>query len=390
MSLERYLEAKGAEYASFDPARFRNFYEKHKNSIRCGSRIVQIVGTNGKGTTGRFLAGILKNAGYRVGHFTSPHILSVNERFWLDGADASMNELEISHSELAEKFGSYLDELSYFEYLTLLCITFFRDKCDFLVLEAGLGGEFDSTSVVEKELMLLTNIGLDHQEMLGNSLEEIVNTKMRASNCPTIVGFQSEKAVNEIIKRNFPASNIRFLQDIASQEYKERAREYISRNGYASYLTDNLILAMAGADFLGVKKISLDGLAPIFGRFERIAENITIDVGHNPLAAQMIAKELGGKKVVLVYNSFVDKNPQESLFALKNNVKIVEILELEHPRIIKKEELTKILDKIGLSYRDFGKVEVEEEYLVFGSFSVVCEFLRRRVEAELKKPDGTV
>lgn len=389
MSLERYLEAKGVEYTPFDPARFRKFYEKHKNSIRCRSRIVQIVGTNGKGTTGRFLAGILKNAGYRVGHFTSPHILSITERFWLDGADASMDELEILHSELVEKFGSDLDWLSYFEYLTLLCLSFFGGKCDFLVLEAGLGGEFDSTSVAPKELMLLTNIGLDHQEMLGNSLEEIVNTKMRASNCPTIVGLQSENAVYEIIKQNFFASNIRFLQDMVLQEHKERAREYISQNGYASYLTDNLMLAMTGADFLGVKEISLDGLAPIAGRFERVAENITIDVGHNPLAAQMIAKELKGKKVVLVYNSFVDKNPQESLSALKNSIKIVEILELKHPRIIKKEELTKILDKIGLPYRDFRKIEAGEEYLVFGSFSVVCEFLRRRVEAELKKPDGT-
>ncbi len=389
MSLEAYLEAKGAEYAPFDPARFRNFYEKHENDIGQPPRIVQIVGTNGKGTTGRFLASILKNSGFKVGHFTSPHILSVTERFWFDGGDASMDELELSHRELLEKFGSDLDSLSYFEYLTLLCVAFFSGRCDFLVLEAGLGGEFDSTSVAKKELMLLTNIGLDHQDMLGGTLEEIVNTKMRASNCPTIIGFQSEGSTYEIIKRNFPGPDTRFLKDIVSKEHKERAEEYISQNKYASYLTDNLMLAMAGAEFLGIKEINPEGLAPIAGRFERIAENITVDVGHNPLAARMIAKELGDKKVVLVYNSFADKNPEESLSALKGSIKIVEILELEHQRVIKKEELTKILDKIGLPYRDFVKIEDGEEYLVFGSFSVVCEFLRRRVEAELKKPDGT-
>ena len=89
MNLVSFLDAKGVEYAPFDPNRFKNFIASNPDFLSAAPRIVQIVGTNGKGTTGRFLAEILKNGGLKVGHFTSPHILSLTERFWFDGQDAN-------------------------------------------------------------------------------------------------------------------------------------------------------------------------------------------------------------------------------------------------------------------------------------------------------------
>jgi len=373
LSITLFLDKKGVEYASFDAKRFKFFYEKYKDRFQNLPRIVQIVGTNGKGTTGRFLAQILKNSGLKAGHFTSPHILSFTERFWLNGSDISLKELEDAHQQLLSLFGDELDTLSYFEYLTLLCLPVFSDKVDVLVLEAGLGGEFDSTTVFPKELLLVTNIGLDHQEMLGKTIEEITLTKLRAAaNTPIIVGIQSSEEVCGIIKKEFSGENISFVKGI-----KPEISEFASKSGFAAYLQANLALALAAAEFFEVINPRLENIPVLKGRFERIAPNITVDVGHNALAAQMIKKELNGKKVTLIFNCYADKDPQSVLEILKESIKRVEIIDVSGKRVIDKEELIKILDRIGFLYGDFTETKEDEEYLVFGSFSVVCEFLRR-------------
>src|SRR3989338_5911451 len=132
-------------------------YEKLKSSLTT-PKTVHIIGTNGKGTTGRFLANALCSMGVKVGHYISPHILEFNERVWLNGANATDAELEDAHVELQKLLSqSDSDSLSYFEYTTLLGMIVFK-KCDFVVMEAGLGGEFDATAVFAKCLTLVTPI----------------------------------------------------------------------------------------------------------------------------------------------------------------------------------------------------------------------------------------
>ncbi len=378
MNLIDFLDKKGVEYAPFDPDRFREFYQNYIAQKK-SPKIVQIVGTNGKGTTGRFLAQMLKNEGVMVGHFTSPHILSFTERFWFDGGEATQKELEESFWRLFAEFGELLIPLSYFEILTLLGFVFFANKADIVILEAGVGGEFDSTSVFSKELLLVTNIGFDHQEMLGNTLGEITKTKLRASNCKTIVGFQSNSEVYEIIKKEFKDKDIKFLDEMMSSEDEAIISEYARNNFLASYLAENLSLAYIGAKQLGVVAPKLDGVCTLSGRFEKIAPNVIVDVGHNELAAQRVASELGDKKVTLVFNCYADKDPYATLMALRQNIESVEIIDVKNDRIIEKEKLIKILDRIGVSYRNFDTINKNREYLVFGSFSVVAEFLRRGV-----------
>lgn len=378
MSLASFLLKKGVEYAPFDPKRFQNFYNNSALLRQKTPKIVQIVGTNGKGTTGRFLAWILKNAGFKVGHFTSPHILSFTERFWFDGRDADEGELEEAFCELVDEFGESLEPLSYFEILTLLSFFFFKDRAEMLILEAGVGGEYDSTTVFAKELLLVTAIGLDHQEMLGDTIDKITQTKLRASNCKTIVGRQADIEVYESIKKWFFDKDIEFLDDILTKSDRVVISECSKKNFTASYLEENLALAYVGARYLGVNAPQLETVWPIGGRFERVASNIIIDVGHNELAAKRVANELGGKKVTLIFNCYADKDPYATLLALKDSVECVEIIAVPNDRIIKKEKLIKILDKIGFSYCDFDETDDSKEYLVFGSFSVVSEFLRRR------------
>jgi dihydrofolate synthase / folylpolyglutamate synthase len=378
LNLKEFLDAKGAEYAPFEKDRFKNFYEKHKQKIGVLPKIVQLVGTNGKGTTGRFLAQILKNEGFKTAHFTSPHIMDVGERFWFDGGNATHEELEKAHHELRGVFGDKLSSISYFEYLTLLCVWFFKDKADFLVLEAGLGGEFDSTTVFPKELLLVTKIGLDHQDILGEKVVDIARTKLRASNCKTVVAKQEHDEVYTVLKDEFA-----FIDAVFASDDTGVAEDFVKKSGFASYLSENLTSALVAAKILGVKSPKLEGLSPIEGRFQKIADNIVIDVGHNAGAARAIKKELGDKKIVLVFNCYDDKDAEAVLMVLKDSILRVEIIDVCSPRVIKKAKLTKILDKIGVPYTGFERINADKDYLVFGSFSVVSEFLRRVFEKKL-------
>jgi len=179
MTLLAFLEAKPLYYKEIDHERVHHAYAMLKPHIK-RPKTVHIVGTNGKGSTGRMIAHLAWKRGVSVGHYTSPHILKFNERIWLNGLDASDEVLEAAHQRLFSILGQEMSEaLSYFEYTTLLAFVVF-EKCDLMVLEAGLGGEFDATNVCDKELSVITPIGIDHQAFLGESIEEIASTKIRS------------------------------------------------------------------------------------------------------------------------------------------------------------------------------------------------------------------
>ena len=144
------------------------------------------------------------------------------------------------------------------------------------------------------------------------------------------------------------------------------------------YLEQNLQTAIAALKLLGVG-YTMESFqdARLFGRLTRVLPNVLLDVGHNPLAAGSIAKVLEGKKVVLVYNSFKDKDYHEILSRLLPVIKRVEILEVTGQRVEEKVRLQKTLKDLKIQYADFHQIEQNEKYLVFGSFSVAEEFLKR-------------
>ena len=159
-SFDTFLENKPLYYKEIDHERVHIAYGRLNPHIR-HPRTVHIVGTNGKGSTGRMIAHLAYKSGLSVGHFSSPHILKFNERIWLNGSDSSDTLLEEAHQRLFTILGKEMsDKLSYFEYTTLLAFVVF-ENCDLMVLEAGLGGEFDATNVCDKELSVITPIGLD-------------------------------------------------------------------------------------------------------------------------------------------------------------------------------------------------------------------------------------
>ena len=139
MDLVSFLEHKPLFYDVIDYERMPKTYARIAHHFTL-PQILHVVGTNGKGSTGRFLAQMLLSHGHRVGHYTSPHILCFNERIWMDGKDADDALLQENHLALhALLTPAEASALSYFEYTTLLAMLIFSKRCDYVVLEAGLG-----------------------------------------------------------------------------------------------------------------------------------------------------------------------------------------------------------------------------------------------------------
>ncbi|MFA7083340.1 MAG: bifunctional folylpolyglutamate synthase/dihydrofolate synthase [Arcobacteraceae bacterium] len=364
LNLEEFLNLKTLYYDKIDFNTIKVAWEFLRLYVKL-PYVIHIVGTNGKGSTGRFLAHYLNTLEYKTLHYSSPHILKFNERIWINGEDASDELLNKAHEELQTILPlNIVEKLTYFEYTTLLALLL-SSKMDYLVLEAGLGGEFDATNVVINDLSLITAIDLDHQSFLGNTVSKITTTKMRSCDNLMFINKQAHEEVYEI-----------------ANEYNfHKAKEYdtSSLTQFPSYLHENLNLVLTALEHLKIP-LHLEHFKTVqlFGRCQKIAPNITIDVGHNPLAARVIFKEFEQRKVKvsLVYNSLNDKDYKTVLTILKPIINEVLIIEVDDKRIVAQEVLFEVCEKLNLPVKVFENIEESKEYLVFGSFTVVEKFLR--------------
>ena len=284
---DRFLEDKPLYYKEIDHERVHIAYGMLKPHVK-QPRTLHVVGTNGKGSTGRMVAHLAHQSGLSVGHFSSPHILKFNERIWLNGSDSSDEVLEEAHQKLFTILGKEMSEkLSYFEYTTLLSFVVF-EKCDLMVLEAGLGGEFDATNVCDKVLSIITPIGVDHQAFLGESIEEIAGTKIRSIQKEVLLAPQVYDEVAEVAKNIAKMRDAR-LHIVGVDSYSHRIRELeviAQEKSWGDYLIDNACVALQALDILEISYDIHDLRSlELFGRFYPLTENIRIDVGHNPLAA---------------------------------------------------------------------------------------------------------
>jgi dihydrofolate synthase/folylpolyglutamate synthase len=377
VTLQRFLEQKPLYYKEIDHERVHHAYGLLKPHIK-RPQTVHIVGTNGKGSTGRIVAHLAWKSGLEVGHYTSPHILRFNERIWKNGKDASDETLEQAHQKLYTILGQEMsDALSYFEYTTLLAFIVF-ENCDLMVLEAGLGGEFDATNVCDKELSIITPIGLDHQAFLGETIEEIATTKINSIQKQVVLAPQSYEEVVAVAKKiasNVGADLRVCPKDVTGDD--SYLKKIALEKGWAEYLVDNARVALEALDILEIPyDVHVLKSLELFGRFYPLRENIRIDVGHNPLAAEAIVKAME-PDTVLIYNSLDDKDYETALRTLKPKVKRVEIIRIDSQRAATLEKIENAVKNVGLDYRDHkGGIDPCEHYLVFGSFYVVEAFLK--------------
>ena len=379
MKLEYFLENKPLFYKEINRARMPNTFKFVQGAFKI-PKIIHIIGTNGKGSTGRFLAQMLARD-HSVGHYTSPHIFEFRERFWMNGAVASADALETAHERLIKILPPEVARsLSYFEYATLLCAPLF-EGCDFFVCEAGVGGEFDATNVFDKRLSVFTPIGFDHTALLGDTLEKIATTKFNAMADAALMNDD----MNELcagIARQIAAKKgvtLKFASENLSDDDKNEIKIYAEKFGLPEFLRSNLTLSSSAFKELGFSlNLANLGALDLNGRCEKIASNVTIDVGHNEMAAQALVKRFEGKKLNLIFNAFADKDIKAVLKAIKPIVKKTYIIEYEAPgRELATAQVKEALRQLDMEFVDFTDVRTDEEYLAFGSFYLVEAFLKR-------------
>lgn len=188
-------------------------------------KIITIAGTNGKGTTAAALEALLLSAGQKVGLYTSPHLVSTTERLRVNGVDiteAAFTKLFLDNQATLEK-----DELSHFESLTLMAADyFFTQNLDYVIFEVGLGGTFDATNIFPNHFAVITKIGLDHENILGNNLIDIAKNK-----------FGIVKADSVVVHHNMDAQ----LQFLAKEIQIKTNSTWISGGGDRPVFSTNLI-----------------------------------------------------------------------------------------------------------------------------------------------------
>jgi len=380
-SFSRWIEKKPLYYGEIDHNRIKEAYSHIKEKISHPPAI-HIIGTNAKGSTGRAIAHLAYLSGKKTGHYSSPHISRFNERIWLDGADVDDAVLDEAHERLYTMLGEERSEaLSYFEYTTLLALVIFED-CELVVLEAGLGGEFDATTVSDNRVLsIFTPIAEDHRAFLGDSIEEIAETKLEAMSSVVLLAPQPYPVVEEIARKKAEERGSRLY--MASEKFldireRERLTKIVALKGWADYLYDNILCALCALKILSIP-YDIENLASLelFGRYYRLAENLHIDVGHNPLAARAIVSQLP-EESVLIYNTLRDKDYEEVLSILSPRLKRVEIIPIEDSRALPHGKLVETIEELGLRYDIFdGRLFSHENYLVFGSFHTVEAFLKQ-------------
>ena len=188
------FQDSGATAANFSFDHLLQFLDRIGNPHRKLSAI-HIAGTNGKGTTGYLLEKVFQEAGYVTGLFTSPHLLKYNERIRISGEEIPDKDLLLFFREWGDLFEEIW--LSYFEISTVIAFWYFdRYEADLAILETGLGGRLDSTNVIQPLLSIITSVGMDHQDILGETLEDIAREKagIIKKDTPVILGNMPEEA----------------------------------------------------------------------------------------------------------------------------------------------------------------------------------------------------
>ncbi|MFA5502460.1 MAG: Mur ligase family protein [Sulfurovaceae bacterium] len=376
-ALDLLLSTKPLYYKHIDYVRIIDAFETIKPYVKI-PKVIHIVGTNGKGSTGRMISHLLYKSGFSVGHYSSPHILKFNERFWLNGCDCNDQLLDDAHERLYNILTKeQSNELSYFEYTTLLALFVF-EKCDYIVLEAGMGGEHDATNVVPKVLSVIMPIDYDHQAFLGNDITSIASTKLRSIDKRAVIAPQIHQEVLHVANKIALQKDAKlYFVARETSSHIQPIKDVALENLWGDFLIDNAVTACAALDVLGlVCDVQNLHTWVMMGRYFPYASNIHIDVGHNLLAAKVIDKLLL-QPVVLIYNTLEDKPYRQILELLKPKIKKLLIIRIDSPRALKIEFLENTLRELEIPYDFFdGTINPEDEYLVFGSFAVVEAFLK--------------
>ncbi|MGE8650151.1 MAG: bifunctional tetrahydrofolate synthase/dihydrofolate synthase, partial [Acinetobacter sp.] len=377
------------------------------------AKVLTVAGTNGKGSTTTTLAAILNAQGFKVGLYQSPHVYRFNERVKLRGVEVEDQLLIDAFVEVDRARRECDLSLSFFEATTLAAFVIFKNElCDVWVLEVGLGGRLDVVNVVNPDVAVITNIGLDHTDWLGDTIEKIAFEKagIIRPNIPVIFGGQQDipqAILDKAAECNAPLYAVN--RDYFYEAFEDSKTWAFASSGTTlklptgSLALDNISTAVAAILLSGleVNQTAIgEGVqaAKLPGRFEvREIQNKTVifDAGHNPHGVEFLLKQLRNylnynkkyKEVICVFSMLADKDINSVVKLLKDTVHLWKIAPLSVPRAAEVTLLTDALqgelieqfDNVKLAFKSaLDETENNQLILVCGSFhtlEAVWEYL---------------
>ena len=313
--------------------------------------IIHVTGTNGKGSTIAFMRELFAVHGKKVGTFTSPHIISIHDRIGINGqaiADSDFIRLAEQVKEMEKTLLETHDQLSFFELLTLIAFLYFREQeVDLVLLEVGIGGLLDTTNVVTGEIAVITSIGLDHQETLGDSLEEIAEQKagiFKVGKKAVIAKFAPEaelvcqKRARELAVELYQAGGDftlnagNFSSRLARFSQLKIGLEGAYQQENASLALQTFLLFMASREEKVEEELVRQALKETHwaGRLERIRPQIYLDGAHNlPALTRLVEfiqeKIQQGYQVRILFGALKRKDYQGMLGYLSEQLPQVEL-----------------------------------------------------------------
>lgn len=393
-----------------------NFLEKLGNPHR-HLKSIHIAGTNGKGSSAHALAAILQKAGYKTGLYTSPHLKNFTERIRIDGKEISEEQV-LKFVQLNQHIIEDI-EPSFFETTVAMAFEHFHlEKVDIAVVETGLGGRLDSTNVLTPELSLITNIGYDHMDMLGETLEEIASEKagIIKENIPVVIA-RDQKEINRIFMTKAESLSAPLHNDSSLYRLTENSTSGFYRSFDINY-RNNLIISELKTDIVsdyfrdnipGVLSsvrvlnetgwsVSQDAIKKGFsdirsstglkGRFQLISERPTLiaDISHNLEGLTRLLSQIermSKRKLRIIFGMVRDKGIHEIVSLLPTDA-VYYLTQSHVPRALPVSELEEYFSRYGLQSSSFAdvneainhaKTEADETdvILVTGSTFVVAE-----------------
>ena len=378
-------------------------------------KFIHVAGTNGKGSFSSMLDCVLREAGYKVGLFTSPYILEFNERIKLDGKNIPDSDLARIVSKVKLVADKMEEKPTEFELITAIGLEYFREQgCDYVVLECGLGGRLDSTNIIKTPVLsVITGIALDHTAFLGDTVEKIAFEKagIIKENVPVLFCGESESAT-DVISKVAAERGAEFIRPFGEPHVQEATLDgttfdYLGYDNVKIHLLGayqvknarNVISAIQILKRQGLKICDSDvisGLAKAKwpARFEIISRDplVIFDGGHNPegveAAVESVKKYFGDEKLSIITGVMSDKDYNYIASKISEVGIKIYCLTPDNPRALKAEEYAKVFEDLGVEATSFDTVEqavktaISESkkegrgVLCLGSLYMYCEVVK--------------
>ena len=337
-------------------------------------KFVHIAGTNGKGSTAAMLASVLQAAGYRTGLYTSPYITCFNERMQVDGRMIDDDELAQITQELRPHAEAMEDHPTEFELVTAIAMVYFaRHACDIVVLEVGLGGALDSTNVISQpEVAVICNIGLDHTEVLGDTLEKIAQAKAGIIKGGDVVIYRGQASVEQVFADACARTGARLHRAdfdaivpvsaaLDGQVFDYGARKALLLPLLGAHQLKNASVVLTTVDVLIARGWHIseqalrEGLRTVRwpGRFELLRREpvFIVDGGHNPQCMASLAENLkaylAGRPITALTGVMADKDYSDMYRIVAPYISRYVTVTPDNPRALRAEALAEALRVYG-------------------------------------------